>query len=76
LKLTHLVCDRADSRLPLAGTEEKGIGKKKAIVGIARRLGVLLYTLMKHGRSYEVRHFRGGKKKADTEALAREAISA
>jgi transposase len=54
-------------------TKEKGIGKKKAIVAIARRLGVLLYTLLKNGTRYEVRHFREGK---DTKALAEEALSA
>jgi transposase len=57
-------------------TVEKGIGKKKAIVGIARRLGVLLYTLMKKGTTYEVRHFQGVHRKADSKALAEEALSA
>ena len=56
-------------------TGGKGIGKKKAIVAIARRLGVLLYTLMKRGTEYEVRHFRGGSTRK-TEALAAEALSA
>jgi transposase len=58
-------------------TVEKGLGKKKAIVAIARRLGVLLYTLMKNGTEYEVRHFKGGNRhKGAGEALAAEAISA
>jgi hypothetical protein len=55
-------------------TKEKGIGKKKAIVAIARRLGVLLWSLMKDGGRYEVRHFRAGK--ADVKELAQEALSA
>jgi hypothetical protein len=55
-------------------TKEKGKGKKKAIVAIARRLGVL-YTLMKKGTRYEVRHFRPGKE-ADMKRMAAEALSA
>jgi transposase len=51
-------------------TVEKGLGKKKAIVAIARRLGVLLYTLMKNGTEYEVRHFRGAERKLGPEELA------
>jgi transposase len=56
-------------------TREKGLGKKKAVVAIARRLGVLLYTLMKNGTEYEVRHFRGAVKKPGPEELARMALS-
>jgi hypothetical protein len=55
-------------------TGEKGMGKKKAIVAIARRLGVLLYTLLKNGTSYEVRHFNSGK--PEVKVLAEEALSA
>jgi hypothetical protein len=33
-------------------TKEKGTGKKKAVVAVARRLGVLLYTLLKNGTVY------------------------
>jgi transposase len=55
-------------------TGEKGMGKKKAIVAIARRLGVLLYTLLKNGTSYEARHCRPGK--VDVGALALKALSA
>jgi transposase len=55
-------------------TQEKGIGKKKAIVAIARRLGELMYTLLKKGTDYEVRHFRaGGQAGAE---MARQALSA
>jgi hypothetical protein len=57
-------------------TREKGIGKKKAIVAIARRLGVLLYTLLKNGTTYEVKHFKGAVKQADVKALAEEALRA
>jgi transposase len=39
-------------------TKTKGISRKKAIVAAARRLGVLLYTLMKNKSEYEPRHFR------------------
>jgi hypothetical protein len=39
----------------------KGIGKKKSIVAIARRLAELMYTLLKNGTEYEVRKFEGGK---------------
>jgi transposase len=57
-------------------TKEQGKGKKKTIVGIARRLGVLMYTLMKEGREYEVRHFKPVVKKTETEGLVKEAMSA
>jgi transposase len=55
--------------------KEKGIGKKKAIVAVARRLGVLLYTLQKNGTVYEARQFRPGKP-ADANVLVQEALSA
>jgi transposase len=55
-------------------TEEKGISRKKAIVAVARRLGELLYTLMKNGTEYEPRKF--GVKRAGGEALAGTALSA
>jgi hypothetical protein len=59
-----------------------GKKKKKAIVAsnrrfAARRLGELLYTLLKKGEDYEVRHFkRPADKKQETEALVQSAISA
>jgi hypothetical protein len=56
-------------------TKEKGTGKKKAIGAIARRLGVLLYTLLKSGTVYEARRFRPGKP-ADVNVLVQEALSA
>jgi hypothetical protein len=43
-------------------------------VAIARRLGVLLWTLLKDGTRYEVRHFRAGR--PEVKALAQEAVSA
>jgi transposase len=55
-------------------TKEKGKGKKKAVVAVARKLGILMWTLLKKGTEYEVRHFRGGK--AGVKALAQEALSA
>jgi transposase len=42
-------------------TQVKGIGKKKAIVAIARRLAELMYTLMKNGSEYEVLPFNPPK---------------
>ncbi|MDR1230488.1 MAG: hypothetical protein LBK61_03695 [Spirochaetaceae bacterium] len=53
-------------------TKEKGIGKKKAV---ARRLGVLLYSLLKNGTVYDARRFRPGKP-ADVNVLVQEALSA
>jgi hypothetical protein len=55
-------------------TGEKGLGKKKSIVAIARRLAELLYTLMKNETDYEVRKFTGGKG-TTVETLAQEAIA-
>jgi transposase len=55
-------------------TETKGIGKKKAIVAIARRLAVVMYTLLKNGTDYEVRHFKRPDER--TAVLAQEALSA
>jgi transposase len=55
-------------------TKEKGIGKKKAIVAIARRLGELMYTLLKKKTEYAVRHLKVGRQGVET--LAREALSA
>jgi transposase len=56
-------------------TNEKGLGKKKSIVAIARKLGVLLYTLVKNGTEYEDRKFSGGKKADGIEHLAEEALA-
>jgi transposase len=55
-------------------TREKGIGKKKAIVAIARRLGELMYTILKKKTDYEVRPLRVGRQSMGM--LAREALSA
>ncbi|MDR1230514.1 MAG: hypothetical protein LBK61_03825 [Spirochaetaceae bacterium] len=51
------------------------MGKKKAIAAIARRLGVLLFTLLKNGTVCEARRFRPGKP-ADVNVLVQEALSA
>jgi transposase len=56
-------------------TKEKGLGKKKAIVAIARRLGELLWTLLRQGTDYEVRHFSGNKP-VSVEELAQQALTA
>ncbi|MDR2482605.1 MAG: hypothetical protein LBD08_03125 [Treponema sp.] len=39
-------------------TRTKGISRKKAAAAAARRMGVLLYTLMKNRNGYEPGHFR------------------
>lgn len=57
-------------------TKVKGIGKKKAIVAIARRLAVVMYTLLKNGTDYEVRHFVVKKPAEKTVVLAQEALCA
>jgi hypothetical protein len=56
-------------------TKVKGLGKKKAIVAASRRLGVLLFMLLKNGTVYKARRFRPGKP-ADVEYLVQEALSA
>jgi len=55
-------------------TKEKGMSKKKTIVSIARRLAVLLYTLMRDGTCYEPRPFN--KDKGAGKTLAELALSA
>jgi len=55
-------------------TKEKGMSKKKTIVGIARRLAVLLYTLMRDGTGYEARPFTADRQAGKT--AARLALSA
>ncbi|MDR3356287.1 MAG: hypothetical protein LBO04_03770 [Spirochaetaceae bacterium] len=39
-------------------TKVKGKRKKKAMVAIARKLGELMYTVLKNGTDYGTRHFR------------------
>jgi transposase len=56
-------------------TQVKGLGKKKAIVAIARRLAELLWTLLRNGNSYEVRKFIGPVKNAAIETMAIEALA-
>jgi hypothetical protein len=55
--------------------KEKGQGKKKAIVAIARRLGKLLWTLLRQGTEYEGRHFTGSKA-VSVEGLEQQALMA
>jgi transposase len=55
-------------------TKEKGLGKKKAIVAIGRRLGELLWTLLRQRTEYEVRHFSGSKG-VSVEGLAGQAVT-
>jgi hypothetical protein len=56
-------------------TKVKGKGKKQAIVAIARRLGELLWTLLRKETEYEVRHFPGGKE-VSAEELVQQALTA
>ena len=55
-------------------TIEKSISKKKAIVAIARRLGEMLYTLMKYGTEFEVRQYV--PQKEESKKLAQLALGA
>jgi transposase len=54
-------------------TGKKGIGKKKTIVGIARRLGELMYSVMRSRSGYEPRPWKGGQQ--DSACLAEQALS-
>jgi transposase len=53
-------------------TGEKGLGKKRTIIAVARRLAGLLWTLLRNGTDYEARKFTGHSSAGDmvTEALA------
>ena len=55
-------------------TKEKGKSKKKTIVCIARRLAVLMYTMMRDVTNYESRPFHAPKE--DLEAIVQLALSA
>ena len=55
-------------------TKEKGKSKKKTIVCIARRLAVLMYTMMRDRTNYESRPFRTYKE--ELEAITQLALSA
>ncbi|GMO36901.1 MAG: hypothetical protein Ta2F_12950 [Termitinemataceae bacterium] len=50
----------------------RNVSKKKTIIGIARRLGELMYTILKNESEYEVRKFRRGT--GDVKILKGEAI--
>jgi transposase len=53
-------------------TGARGLGKKRTIIAIARKLAELLWTLLRKGTDYETRKFAGHSTAADivTEALA------
>jgi len=55
-------------------TRTKGLGKKKAIVAVARRLAEMMYAMARDGAPYEARPFYGGARVG--EALALEAWAA
>jgi transposase len=57
-------------------TKTKRINRKKAIVAVARRLAELMYTLLKNGTDYEVRHFKPVNEKRKGEEIALLAMSA
>ena len=42
-------------------TAEKGLGRKKSAVAVARRMAELLYVLLRDGSAYEARPFMGGR---------------
>ncbi|MFP3040988.1 IS110 family transposase [Treponema primitia] len=56
-------------------TVVKGLGKKKAIVAIARRLAELLWTLLRSGTDYEPRKFTGPSKGVPVEKIVTEALA-
>jgi transposase len=56
-------------------TKEKGVGKKKAVAAVGRRLAGLLYTLLREGGKYEPRPFIKGRHQR-TEGLVEAALSA
>jgi transposase len=56
-------------------TKVRGLGKKKTIVAIARRLGELLWTLTRQGTDYEVRKFMGSPKRKALTGLVSEALA-
>ena len=56
-------------------TKEKGLGKKKSIVAIARRLAELLWTLLRTGNDYEIRKFIGPFRGALIEDMVTEALA-
>jgi transposase len=55
-------------------TITKGLGKKKTIVGIARRLAELMYAVLKNKTAYEPRPWKGPQ--TDPAHLAEQALSA
>jgi len=55
-------------------TRTKGLGKKRAIVAMARRLAEIMYAMTRDGAAYEARPFYGGVRRG--EALALEARAA
>jgi transposase len=56
-------------------TQTKGLGKKKTIVAIARRLAELLWTLSRSGDAYEQRRFKRPSIESLAERLAKEALA-
>jgi transposase len=58
------------------GNRNRAISRKQAIVAIARRLAELLYTMVKNGTNYEVRHFKPVSEKCTGEDLAKLALAA
>jgi transposase len=56
-------------------TQIKGLGKKKSIVAIARRLAELLWVLLRTGTDYEIRKFTGPSKGTPVEDMVTEALA-
>jgi transposase len=55
-------------------TRGNSVNKKKSIVAVARRMAVVMYTLVKSGDTYAPQEWKGGK--SPTEELAARAMSA
>jgi transposase len=56
-------------------TQTKGLGKKKSIVAIARRLAELLWVLLRNGTDYEIRKFTGPSKGTSVKNIVTEALA-
>ena len=56
-------------------TQAKGLGKKKSIIAIARRLAELLWTLLRQGTDYEVRKFTVAVKETAVRNMVNEALA-
>jgi transposase len=56
-------------------TQTKGLGKKKSIIAVARRLAELLWTLLRQGTTYEIRQFAAAAQETAAKNLVNEALA-